>query len=44
MTGLLNHPDKLTDMSDEALKTIREEATLEHFVSGFVEAVRFVKP
>ena len=42
MSGLLNHPEKLTDMSGEAVKTIREEATLEHFVEGFEEAVGYV--
>lgn len=43
MTSLLNHPEKLTAMSAQARKTIEEEATLELFVKGFVEAVGYVR-
>lgn len=42
MMNLLLQPEKMAAMSSEARKTIREEADIEHFVSGFEEAVRYV--
>ncbi len=43
MTGLLNQPEKLVDMSKKARKTIGEEASMDLFVSGFEQAVNYVR-
>jgi glycosyltransferase involved in cell wall biosynthesis len=42
MTDLLRQPEKLTTMSGNARKTIREEAGIDRFVAGFEEAVGYV--
>ena len=43
MTDLLNKLEKLTGMSAEARKTIKEEASLNLFVKGFEGAVGYVR-
>ena len=42
LTSLLNQPEKLAFMSENARKTITEKAGIDRFVSGFEEAVRYV--